>query len=101
MKSENQRHRWQVWEEVTDMLKNAKYIKQHVMKHPPPNSASEEMRVGYDKAIAALENSKNFIRKTFADEEKAAKAIVVPLIVNVDKQQQSSEELERGSEYID
>jgi hypothetical protein len=25
MRSEDQRHRWQVWEEVTDMLKNAQY----------------------------------------------------------------------------
>jgi hypothetical protein len=101
MRSEDQRHRWQVWEEVTDMLKNAQYIKQHVMKHPPPNATSEEMRVGYDKAIAALENSKNFIRNTFADEEEAAKAIVVPVIVNVDKQQQSLEELAAADTLID
>jgi hypothetical protein len=101
MQSENQRHRWQVWEEVTDMLKNAKYIKQHVMKHPPPNSTSEEMRVGYDKAIAALENSKNFIRKTFADEETAAKAITVPVIGNVDEQKRSSEELATANALID
>jgi hypothetical protein len=83
------------------MLKNATYIKQHVMKHPPPNSTSEEMRVGYDKAIAALENSKDFIQRTFADEEKAAKAIVVPVIVNVNEQQRSSEELETANTLID
>jgi hypothetical protein len=68
------------------------------MKHPPPNATSEEMR---DKAIAALENSKNFIRKTFADEEKAAKAMAVPVIVNVDEQQLSSEDLETANALID
>jgi hypothetical protein len=93
--------RLQVWEEVRDMLNNARFIKRVVVKHPPSNATSEEMQVGYDKAIAALENSKNFIRKTFDDEENVAKAMAVPVIVNVDEQQRSAEEVETANALID
>jgi hypothetical protein len=88
MQSGNSRQRLQLWEK-TDMLCNARYIKQVVVKHPPPNSISEEMQVGYDKAIAALERSRDIIRKTYDDEEEAARTTSARIIVNADEHQRS------------